>query len=120
MIMKKPEADVIRFSGSDVVAASALSMTWSQFGDGQKANGIVKYNGQTYDITSSANVDSFINDLSNSGTGANGDTIVYWSATSGDDHSVSSLLNKEVANGIQDSNWNGIYVYENGIFTKKT
>ena len=120
MFMNKPEADVIRFSSSDVVAASALTMTWSQFGDNKKANGIVNYNGQTYNISSSANVNSFINDLSNSGTGANGNTNVYWSANSGDDHTVSSLLSKEVTNGIQDPNWNGTYVYENGIFTKKT
>ncbi len=120
MFMKKPEVDVIRFSGCDVVAANALTMTWSQFGDNIKTNGKVQYNGQTYNITNSANVNSFISDLTNSGTGANGNTYVKWSPTAANQHTVSSLLSKEVKDGLGDSNWSGTYVYENGIFTKKT
>ena len=118
--MRKPDMEVIRFSCSDVVAASGPDkMIWSGLGDGKKANAKVSYNGQNYDITSSDNVTSFINDLSSSGIGASGNTYVKYDANEGDYHTVSSLLTKEVDSGIGNSAWNGTYVYTNGKFIKQ-
>lgn len=114
--MNLPEMDVVRFKEADVLAASPISMNWSKFGDGTKANGEVKYNGDTYYITSNSNVSTFINALSD--IGANGNTSIsvdgsYYG------HTVSSILNKEVNDGLQSSDWNGTFIYENGRFTKK-
>ena len=120
MIMKKPEADVIRFSGSDVVAASdgARTISLDNLGDGNVANGIAKYQGVTYVIDSKSNVNSFINAL-NKGCGATADTKISY--TSDYYNSISFILNKEVDSGISYSDWNGTYEYDaiNDRFTYK-
>ena len=117
MIMKKPEADVIRFSGSDVVAASAPTMTWSQFGDNTAKNGVVSYDGQTYIIDSADSITSLYSAMS--GIGVTDSTKID---NNNSTERMKSVLNLEVVreDGVRSPLWNGTYIYENGVFTKKT
>ncbi|PWJ70814.1 hypothetical protein B0O40_0663 [Ruminococcaceae bacterium R-25] len=118
MIMKKPEADIIRFSSSDVVAASSIAntMMWAGFGDGTPKNGTVSYDGQTYTIDSDASIDSLYNAMS---------ALGVKSSTKIDDGAgeqrMKTILGLEVTKeeGVGSKRWNGTYIYENGMFTKK-
>ena len=57
MIMKKPEIDVIRFSGSDVVAASTRTLTWSNAEDNNSNNNLITFGNYSYTIHSSTQSD---------------------------------------------------------------
>jgi hypothetical protein len=118
MIMKKPEVDVIRFSCSDVVAASSPTMTWSKFGDNTAKNGIVNYNGQTYTIDSADSITSLYTAMS--GIGVTDSTRIDNNTSN---EKMKAVLNLEAGgreNGVRSPLWNGTYIYENGVFTKKT
>lgn len=124
MIMKKPEADVIRFSGSDIVAASTLAttMNWTNFGDNTVRNGVVSYNGQTYTIDSADSIRNLYNAMS--GLGVNSSTKVD---NTDKNEKMSSVLKIEAGIGatgtdigVKSPLWNGTYEYNsvNNIFTK--
>ncbi len=118
MIMKKPEVDVIRFSCSDVVAASAPTMTWDQFGDNTVKNGIVIYNGQTYTIDSADSITSLYTAMS--GIGVTDSTRIDNNTANEKMKAVLKIEAGGRENGVNSPRWNGTYIYENGVFTKKT
>ena len=60
MIMKKPEADVIRFSSSDVIAASVVL---SKFYDGVANNNTFSFNGKNYIVSDTDTFKTFRSDL---------------------------------------------------------
>ena len=126
MIMKKPEADVIRFSGSDVVAASNPSLVLSNFTGNVPGDGVVTYNGTNYEIKTESDANGFISALRQSGISNAGISL----SSSSTAYSLRSVVKTEASTG--GRNWlDGTYIYNpdatwtaegteyNGVFIRK-
>ena len=113
MIMKKPEADVIRFSSSDVIAASVVL---SKFYDGVANNNTFSFNGKNYIVSDTDTFKSFRSDLADyvgdSGLATKNSNDIFF-----DGKSVTGIFKND------HKNTDGVYTY-NGegtySFTKKT
>ena len=114
--MRKPEMDVIRFSCSDIVAASTRTVSWSGLEDTVNGNNNITFNGKTYTISTSTagrnmrtDLAAYFNDPSLAED--QGNDKVYFGSTP---------LSKIVNSGTSRPGMDGIYVYDgNKKFSKK-
>ncbi len=106
MIMKKPEADVIRFSSSDVVAASNPYLVLSNFTGNVPGDGKVSYNGTTYEIKTQSDADGFVSALRQSGIRNAGISL----SSSSTAYSLRAVVRTEGTSGA-DYWLDGTYVY---------
>ena len=118
MIMKKPEIDVIRFSGSDVVAASGLkTLTISGMGNAAANDNTFEFGEYTYTNMTSNKIEPMTNDMS-----SYFDANITKSTNVINENNKSAVLNTLGTGGTSATDgFNGIYVYENGsfVFLKK-
>jgi hypothetical protein len=105
--MIRPEMSVVRFKEADVIVASGLTMTWSNFGDGTAKNGVVTFNGTDYTISDTTAISNLYNDMGVKRTAGleNRDGTV--------DKSINTVLNLELSgDGVSSKAWNTTYVYD--------
>ena len=105
--MIRPEMSVVRFKEADVIVASGLTMTWSNFGDGTAKNGVVTFNGKDYTISDTTAISNLYNDMGVKRTAGleNRDGTV--------DKSINTVLNLELSgDGVSSKAWNTTYVYD--------
>lgn len=81
--MRMPEMSVVRFTESDVIVASIRSFTLHKYGDGQKGNAYVDYDGNIYGTTQPGGgsfPESLYNDFNANNPGVNfsGSSDFHW------------------------------------------
>ena len=114
--MIRPEMSVVRFKEADVIVASGLTMTWSNFGDGKAQNGVVTFNGTDYTISDSTVISNLYSDMGvrqTAGIEDRNGTV---------NKSINTVLNIELSgNGVSSKAWNTTYVYDaNAIWNNGT
>ena len=117
MRMATPEMKVVRFNENDIIVASGDALSLSNFHDGNAKTGVVKYNNQTYSLTDSSAVNAVLAALNEAGHDSNTRMSRYESGSSA--QKVSEIMNIEVNRGTFLGNWDGNYLFIDGLFRKQ-
>ena len=119
MIMKKPEADVIRFSGSDVVAASTKSFDMTGVNNNTAQDLTIKFNDGSYTFINNGNQtrnDLYSNLSSYFGTNVDVDGYTSLNRPGASSSNLATVLNAD--NNGSSKSYDGTYTWDGSAFTR--